>query len=133
MDLSQLFSNSNSLMSKKLLSNCVINHPGEKGEDTNQRWLEWFREYLPKRYSVDKAIIIDSDGNESDQIDVVIYDRVFSPPLIEDISSKYITAESVYAVFEVKQTINKKNIEYSMEKAESVRRLNRTYTSFRES
>ncbi len=63
----------------------------------------------------------------------MIYDRIFSPPLIEDSGSKFITAESVYAVFEVKQKINKSNIEYSMNKAESVRRLRRTNVPFAES
>ena len=37
-----------------------------------------------------------------------------------------IPAESVYAVFEAKQTLNKEHIEYAREKVASVRRLHRT-------
>ena len=36
--------------------------------------------------------------------------------------------ESVYAVLEVKQTLNKGNLDYAAKKAESVRRLHRTST-----
>lgn len=133
MDLHSLYVNAQRKMSAELQLNSPIENPGERGEDTNLRWIRWFREYLPQRYSVDKAIVIDSEGCCSDQIDIVIYDRIFSPPLIEDSGSKFITAESVYAVFEVRQKINKSNIEYAISKAESVRRLKRTNTSFAES
>ena len=38
----------------------------------------------------------------------------------------YVTAESVYAVFEVKQNLNSLHIEYAAKKAESVRKLFRS-------
>jgi len=38
----------------------------------------------------------------------------------------YIPAESVYAVFEVKQDVSKEHIEYASKKLQSVRRLKRT-------
>lgn len=39
---------------------------------------------------------------------------------------RFIPAESVYAVFEVKQTLNRKNVLYAGKKVSSVRRLYRT-------
>ena len=133
MDLHQIFVNNQNEMTSTLHSNCVIEHPVERGDDSNQKWIDWFNEFLPSRYHADKAIIIDSDGNNSDQIDVVIYDRTFSPPLIKSHSSAFIPAESVYAIFEVKQEINKEHIEYAISKAQSVRILKRTYAEFKES
>jgi hypothetical protein len=41
---------------------------------------------------------------------------------------EYIPAESVYAVFEVKQVLNSSNIVYAQQKIESVRKLKRTST-----
>lgn len=133
MDLRELFVNNQNMMAAELRSNSFIDHPGEKGEDSNQKWVDWFNKYLPTRYHADKAFVIDSEGNSSDQIDLVIYDRTFSPPLIENSSSSFITAESVYAVFEIKQEINKEYIFYAMDKASSVRKLKRTYAEFKES
>ena len=133
MDLKELFVNNQNTMAQELIGNSVIKHPGVKGEDSEIKWINWFNKYLPHRYRADRAIVIDSDGNESQQIDVVIYDRTFSPPLIDNGSSVFIMAESVYAVFEVKQKITKEYIEYAQEKAASVRSLKRTFVPFRES
>lgn len=103
-----------------------ITHPGSKGDALENAWIEWLQKYLPNRYSVDKAIIIDYEGNTSDQIDVVIYDNWFTPFIFSQNGFHYIPAEGVYAVFEVKPEINKGYIEYASRKIESVRILKRT-------
>ncbi|WP_418845393.1 DUF6602 domain-containing protein [Pyramidobacter piscolens] len=89
-------------------------------------WIEWFTDYLPKRYKANKATVIDSEGNASDQIDVVLYDAQYSYLAFKRNEILYIPAESVYAVFEVKQNLTKEHMEYAGKKAESVRRLVRT-------
>lgn len=106
-----------------------IEHPGSKGDALENAWIEWLKKYLPNRYSVDKAIVIDHEGNTSDQIDVVIYDNWFTPFIFSQNGFHYIPAEGVYAIFEVKPEINKEYIEYSANKIESVRRLKRTSTN----
>jgi hypothetical protein len=67
--------------------------------------------------------VIDADGRESDYIDVIIYDRQFTPPVFNKL---YIPAESVYAVLEAKQTLNRESVIYAARKAQSVRLLRRT-------
>lgn len=69
--------------------------------------------------------MIDSKGDVSEQMDVVIYDALYTPFIFNRDGFKYIPAESVYAVFEVKQDV-KGNIEYTAKKVESVRKLKRT-------
>lgn len=56
----------------------------------------------------------------------MIYDRHYTPELYNVDAQKVIPAEGVYAVLEVKQTLDKRNIEYAGKKAASVRRLKRT-------
>lgn len=106
-------------------------HSGTRGENTEDNWIEWFRAYLPKRYNVDKGIIIDSMGKQSQQIDLIIYDAQYSYLVFRQGDSILIPAESVYAVFEVKQDLNKEQIEYAGEKARSVRELVRTSAPIR--
>lgn len=101
-------------------------HPGTMGDNSEANWIDWFKNYLPKRYKVAKGIIIDSAGNQSHQIDLVIYDAQYSYLVFNQGDSKLIPAESVYAIFEVKQDLNKTHIEYAGEKAKSVRSLYRT-------
>jgi hypothetical protein len=104
----------------------VIPHPGAKGTASELHWLTMLNNYLPERYFVDQAFVLDSDGNLSDQIDIVIYDRQYSPFLFNQHFVKYVPAESVYAVLEVRQEIDLGNVKYAGEKVSSVRQLRRT-------
>jgi hypothetical protein len=103
-----------------------IEHAPTKGAVHEQKWIEILSSYLPKRYEVDTGIIIDSKGQSSDQIDVVIFDPLYMPTLLDQQQHRYIPIEAVYAIFECKPKIDKENLRYASEKAESVRRLERT-------
>lgn len=134
-DLKQLFEGLQKQMTTQLNTNReFITHSGSKGDALENTWIEWLRKYLPNRYSVDKAIVIDFQGNTSHQIDVVIYDNWFTPFIFSQNGFHYIPAEGVYAIFEVKPDIQgnveaKSYIQYASEKIESVRVLNRTTAS----
>jgi hypothetical protein len=104
----------------------IIQHPTTKGTATELHWLKMLGDYLPKRYCADNTFVLDCEGSLSQQIDVVIYDRQYSPFLFNQDGAKYVPAESVYAVLEVKPEFNAANVAYAAEKAESVRRLRRT-------
>lgn len=101
-------------------------HQGAKGEAAETSWIHLLREYLPNRYEIQRAMVVDSKGSASQQIDIVIFDRQYTPFVINYDGLIYVPAESVYAVFEVKQDISKAHIEYASEKAKSVRTLHRT-------
>ena len=127
MDLRKLFLHLQDQLATRLQSNrAMIDHPGAKGSATEEGWREMLGEYLPKRYCVSKAFVIDADGGQSDEIDLVVYDRQYSPFLFKQDGAIFIPAESVYAVFEVKQSLTAQNVGYAIEKAASVRRLRRT-------
>lgn len=131
-DLMNLYSEMQQEMLKTLDAGSVaFLHPGTKGDNTEANWVRWFRTYLPARYAVDKAIVIDANGRESHQMDLVIYDAQYSYLVFEQQGSKLIPAESVYAVFEVKQNLNKTHMEYAQEKAGSVRALTRSSATIR--
>lgn len=104
----------------------IESHPGTKGDDTELNWLHMLQELLPRRYGVAKAFVVDSRGHKSEQIDLVVHDKHFSPLLFEVGGAQYIPAESVYAAIEVKQSLDKGQLEYAADKIASVRRLYRT-------
>src|SRR5437868_6517763 len=101
-------------------------HSGTKGDASEKVWLELLETYLPQRYRAAKAHVVDSKGVFSDQIDVVIFDRQYSPFIFHYEGQTIIPAESVYAVFEAKQSINAGYVGYARGKVASVRRLHRT-------
>jgi hypothetical protein len=81
---------------------------------------------LPQRYQAAKATVVDSKGGFSQQIDVVVFDRQYSPFIFHCEGEVIVPAESIYAVFEAKQTINAAQVAYAQEKIASVRQLHRT-------
>jgi hypothetical protein len=131
-NIADLFSGLQKQMVAQLNTNReFILHPGSKGDSLENVWIDWLKKYLPNRYCVDKAIIIDSNGDLSHQIDLVIYDQQYTPFVFTQNGIHYIPAEGVYAIFEVKPdfqgNVGSKNFfEYTGEKIESVRKLKRT-------
>ncbi len=104
----------------------VIDHPSAKGTTAELDWVGMLSDFLPSRYRVSKAFVVDSMGESSDEIDIVIHDLHYSPLLFHRGSSRFVPAESVYAVFEVKSVLRRNDLGYAARKAASVRRLMRT-------
>lgn len=108
----------------------VAPHPVAKGDGSELHWKTMLSTLLPRRYRVSKGFVVDSAGTCSEQIDVIIHDRHFSPLLWKDADYVYVPAESVYAVFEVKQDHSLEHIKAAGQKAASVRRRVRTQGEF---
>lgn len=114
------------LQVKLELSSQSVTHAGTMGAVNEEHFINVLRKYLPNRYAINTGIVIDSTGSTSHQIDVVVYDKQYTPTLLDQQNHRYIPAEAVYAVFEVKPTVNKQYLDYAGQKAESVRVLHRT-------
>ena len=125
--VSSLFENmQQQMVAKMAFLSSLTSHPTTKGDISELGWLGMFQEYLPHRYRAEKAFVIDSQNQVSDQIDIVIFDPQYSPFIFKSEGAIYVPAESVYAVFEVKPKMSKSNILYAGEKAATVRSMHRT-------
>lgn len=125
--LKDLFANLNNNINRRLeTARQSLAHPSTMGDASERVWLDLLETYLPKRYKVAKAHVVDSRGAFSEQVDVVVYDAQYSPIIFQYEEQTIIPAESVYAVFEAKQTLNAEHVGYAHKKVASVRRLHRT-------
>lgn len=125
--LSKLLSNLHDDIERRLaIVRESFGHGTTKGDASEQVWLELLGRYLPKRYQAEKAHVVDSNGVFSQQIDVVIFDRQYSPFIFDYEGQKVVAAESVYAVFEAKQSAGATEVNAAQDKVQSVRRLHRT-------
>lgn len=126
-DLNRLFQSTQQLMAAELTGiRGAVDHGGTLGDETELAWLDFLARVLPNRYRVANGFVVDADGRRSDQTDIIVFDRQYSPPLFMAGSVQYIPAEAVYAVFEVKQRIDNRNLRLACDKAASVRSLRRT-------
>jgi Domain of unknown function (DUF6602) len=120
------FASEQECLAANLRSSFRITHKGDRGEVNEQFFIDFLRAYLPDRYTVEKAIVLDSRGAVSHSIDIVVFDRQYTPTLLDNDKHRYVPAEAVYAVFECKPKIDKGYLEYAGEKVASVRNLFRT-------
>ncbi len=114
------------LAAKFALGGQLTDHATIVGTATEHGWSGFLTGFLPRRYGVASGKVVDSRGYQSEQIDLVVYDAFYSPLLFVVGDATFVPAESVYAVFEVKQTLDKEHLDAAASKAESVRRLHRT-------
>src|SRR5439155_22316666 len=125
--LSQLLAGLHDDIEQRLkTSRKTMGHPVTKGDASENVWIDLLRTYLPQRYQTEKAHVVDSNDVFSEQMDLVVFDRQYSPLIFNYEGQKIIPAESVYAVFEAKQSINAGEVDYAQKKIASVRRLHRT-------
>ncbi|GAE64242.1 hypothetical protein H3Z85_22215 [Chryseobacterium indologenes] len=82
---------------------------------------------LPNSVGVGSGCIIDSFGNTSKQMDIIIYEKEFCPIFCinESAETTYYPCEGVIAAGEVKSTLNSKELENIFDKASSVKKLRR--------
>jgi hypothetical protein len=129
MDIKSLLQAKQAILKSKL--DILLSHPVTKGEHCESAWIDFFRSFLPSKYAVDKGFVFDSKGKVSEQIDIIIYDSLYAPLIFgTDAGEKFITAESVYAVFDSKPEINKDTLEYTDKKIKSVTSLYRSSRGF---
>jgi hypothetical protein len=130
-DIKKLFIALDEEMHLKLSSKIdEIYHPTSKGHESELNWIGLLRAYLPERYTVDSGFVVDCEGRISEQIDIIIYDRHFTPFIFRGENVVYIPAEGVYAVFEVKPHFDNENYHYAVKKLKSVKTLKRTSAIF---
>lgn len=126
LDLTEIFRRVQSQMLADLAVGNLFEHASSAGAATEHRWIQLFARYLPKRYRCAPVFVIDSSGRRSRQIDIGIFDNLYSPLLFPHEAGLHIPAESVYAVFEVKPTFSRQWLRDAAQKAASVRVLHRT-------
>lgn len=98
---------------------------GDRGEFREQVIQEFLRPYLPPCYGLDPGEIFSSEGQQSAQVDIVIYDAVFSTVLFQNKTRKLFPAESVYGSIEVKSTLSLSELDRACANVASVKRLSR--------
>lgn len=127
-DLTRAFTNKSQALEASFLAiRHVTTHPGTKGDQLEADWVGLIRDFLPGRYEVGPIFAVDHTGAMSDQIDVAVYDKHYSPQWFGGANgTRFVPVESVYAVFEVKPELNAQYVKYAIDKVRSVRSLDRT-------
>ena len=101
--------------------------PGLTGSSREAPVRQQLGQLLPHGMGVGSGCVIDSFGNASRQMDVILYENEICPAFVlnQDPASTYYPCEGVIAVGEVKSTLASAELEDVFAKIESVKRLRR--------
>lgn len=105
------------------LLNAIIPHNATKGAENEESLRNVIRSFVPQRYSVGSGIVIDSFGQRSRQIDIVIYDSQTYPALFSSTSTVLFPVETVIAAIEVKTFLDATKLRNVVENCRSIRAL----------
>jgi len=95
--------------------------PGTAGDEGEENWREFLAGWLPPAYHVvTKGQLINTDGELSPQVDVLVLDPTY-PPHLRHVK-KYL-ADLVVAAFECKLTLRKPDITKTVDNAKKIRQL----------
>jgi hypothetical protein len=97
---------------------------GENREDIVSSFL---LEHLPKKFGVSNGLIISHDGVFSRQADLVVVDEQNNAPLYGSARHKLWPAEAVYALIEVKTTLNPADLADAIAKGRRFKTLQRRF------
>lgn len=81
----------------------VNNHHLTAGTFREKIWKELFENIVPKKFTIEQgAFLIDSDGNVSNEIDLVVFDEQYTPYILKNKNIKFIPIEAVMIVIQCK-------------------------------
>lgn len=102
-----------------------IPHSGEKGREIEEKIRKDLVRVLPGKIGVSHGFVIDSNNNSSNQMDIVLYDKMNTPKIYNGDSVQIFPVESTYACGEIKTTLDSHRLEDVFKKCLSYKTLNR--------
>jgi hypothetical protein len=101
----------------------LFDHMGDRGEFREQIVERFLRPYLPQCYGLGSGAAFAADGTGSRQLDVILYDSVFSNVLFVDSTNSLFPVESIFGVIEVKSNLTSAELEISLDNIKSLKKL----------
>lgn len=102
-----------------------LSTPAEKGALIRKTFKENITEILPEKIGVSNGVVIDSEGSESKQMDIILYDKMNSPRLFTNDSVQVFPVESTYACGEIKNKLGATELQDSFKNCYTYKNLNR--------
>src|SRR3546814_16749295 len=89
--LAALFADFHEKIQSELATARKLGHPTDKGDASEQVWIDVLTHYLPRRYEARKGLVVDSRAVFSQQNALIIHDRQYYPLLFPFKGTEIIT------------------------------------------
>lgn len=101
----------------------LIPHSGEIGTLVEQQFRSQLTEILPEKIGVSHGFVMDSSGEISKQMDIILYDKLNTPRIFASDSAQIFPVEATYACGEIKTFLDSDKLKDSFEKCSSYKNL----------
>jgi hypothetical protein len=108
-------------------SSGMLEHRGLKGRLREIVVEELIKPFLTPHIKAVTGTIVDAYGNQSGQVDVILYDEQVTPPILFSEAEGVIPCHSVVATIEVKSKLTRKELRAAVDNARSVKFLRYDY------
>jgi len=115
----------NNLLNEFDLIHEQISHSGERGRVREHAFQLFLGNHLPGKYSLGSGIVVDKQGNQSHQCDIVIYDSFTCSRLFSKSNIQIFPIECVLGVIEVKSILGSNQIRDAALNIQAVKKLHR--------
>lgn len=118
-------------ISKKLNSDSeeirtfFASHRPSAGSNREGLVADFLRKHLPDRYDISHGLILSSEGEFSNQADIIISDKLNNAPLFRERVESIWLVEAVYSLIEVKTSLSPSVIDDCISKCRKFKTLNR--------
>lgn len=103
----------------------LFEHMGDRGSYRERILSDFLRPFLAPCFGIASGEVFDRTGNNSRQVDVIVFDALFSTPLLLDQKTNLgvFPCESVYACVEVKSNLTSDELQKAIDNIASVKKL----------
>ena len=109
------------------LNERLVNHRGKLGEAREEILRRFLRKYLPGRFEVSNGFVFDHHGSLSDELDIIISDKLVAPLFETPGGIRHYPCQSVVAVGQVKSSLTSAGeLIDALDNLASVKRLDRS-------
>jgi hypothetical protein len=108
-------------------SSGLLDHSVVKGRLREIVITELLKPFLTPHIKTTTGMVVDPYGNQSKQIDIILYDEQVTPPILYSSSEGIIPCHAVVATVEVKSCLDRSEVHKSVDNARSVKALRYEY------
>ena len=125
MRLLQALRNQGTKINADLANSRLFTHMGDRGSFRESIIKEFLRPFLPECYGLSSGEIFSCAGAQSAQVDIIVYDAIFSTVLFRNGPDQLFPAESIFGSIEVKSSLSLHEFGLACGNIASVKRLGR--------
>lgn len=101
----------------------IGSNPSLKGTAFENTVKKFLRDHLPSSLDVTTGLVVDSFGNKSRQIDIIITDAAKTPIFYHSEELRVVPIECVYAAIEIKARLTAEELDHAFQNMKSLKSL----------